>query len=127
VGSFVEEFLRWDAPVQVTTRVPAASSTIAGVAVDRDWEITVLIGAANRDPRRFPDPDSFDPARADNVPLSFGAGAHFCIGAALARLEGRIAFPLLLERFPAISLAGRPERRDRLVLRGFSRLPVDLA
>lgn len=125
-GEYVEEFLRYDSPVQVTTRVPSAYGTVAGIEVDQSTEVTVLIGAANRDPVRFTDPDRFDPARPENVPLSFGAGPHFCLGAALARLEGRIAFPLLLRRFPLIAPAGRPTRRDRLVLRGFATLPVRL-
>jgi cytochrome P450 len=124
--AFVEEFLRFDPPVQMTTRVPAAATTVAGVEVSQRFEVTVLLGAANRDPDRFSEPDSFDPARPSNVPLSFGAGAHFCLGAALARLEAQIAFPLLLARFPGIHLAGDPVRRDRLVLRGFARLPVSV-
>jgi cytochrome P450 len=124
--AFVEEFLRFDSPVQMTTRVPASPTTVAGVGVTRRVEVTVLIGAANRDPDRFSAPDSFDPFRRDNAPLSFGAGAHFCLGAALARLEAQIAFPLLLARFPGLRPAGDPIRRDRLVLRGFSRLPVGL-
>jgi cytochrome P450 len=123
---YVEEFLRYDSPVQMTTRIPSGAGVIAGIEVDHATEITVLIGAANRDPARFADPDRFDPGRADNVALSFGAGAHFCLGAALARLEGRIAFPLLLQRFPAIAEAAEPARRDRLLLRGFATLPVRL-
>ncbi|MEJ3744428.1 cytochrome P450 [Actinomycetes bacterium KLBMP 9797] len=122
--AFVEEFLRYDAPVQVTTRVPAEPMEVGGEALDQRVEVTVLIGAANRDPERFAAPDTFDPFRPDNVPLSFGAGAHFCLGAALARLEARIAFPLLLGRFPRLAPAGEAERRDRLVLRGFAHLPV---
>jgi cytochrome P450 len=86
--------------------------------------VTALIGAANRDPRRFSSPDTFDPARPDAGALSFGAGAHYCLGAALARLEGTIAFPRLLAAFSRISLAGDPVRRQGLVLRGFDQLPV---
>jgi cytochrome P450 len=126
VSSYVEEFLRFDSPVQMTTRIPGGDGEVAGIPVGRDTEITVLLGAANRDPARFAAPDVFDPARPDNAPLSFGAGPHFCLGAALARMEGRIAFPMLLRRFPRIEPAGTPVRRDRLVLRGFSRLPVYL-
>jgi cytochrome P450 len=125
-SAYVEEFLRYDSPVQMTTRVPAGPATIAGISVSRRTEVTVLIGAANRDPARFPRPGVFDPGREDNTPLSFGAGAHFCLGAALARLEGRIAFPLLLQRFPNIAASAAPTRRDRLVLRGFATLPVRL-
>jgi cytochrome P450 len=125
-AAYVEEFLRYDSPVQMTTRIPSGAGLVAGIEVDHATEITVLLGAANRDPARFPYPDRFDPGRADNVPLSFGAGAHFCLGAALARLEGTIAFPLLLQRFPDIAAAAQPDRRDRLLLRGFATLPVRL-
>ena len=83
-----------------------------------------LIGAGNRDPRKFTAPDTFDPLRADGGPLSFGGGAHFCLGAALARLEASVAFPRLLARFPAMAPAGEPARRSGLVLRGFDALPV---
>ena len=124
VHAFIEEFLRFDAPVQMTTRVPTAPTTIAGVEVSQRHEVTVLLGAANRDPARFISPDSFDPFRPFNVPLSFGVGPHFCLGAALARLEAQVAFPLLLARFPGLRLDGEPIRRDRLVLRGFAQLPV---
>jgi len=123
---YVEEFLRLDSPVQMTTRIPAGDAEIAGLPVHRSSEVTVLLGAANHDPYRFASPGTFDPDREDNVPLSFGAGAHFCLGAALARLAGRIAFPLLLQRFPDIAPAGTPTRRDRLVLRGYESLPVRL-
>ena len=73
---------------------------------------------------RFAEPDVFDPARADNQPLSFGAGAHYCLGAALARMEAQIALPMLLGRLPGLALAGDPVRRDRLTLRGYAELPV---
>jgi len=87
-------------------------------------DLTTVLGAGNRDPRRFGEPGRFDPARGDGGPLSFGGGAHFCIGAALARLEGAVAFPRLLSRFPRIAPAGEPVRRDTLLLRGFDTLPV---
>jgi cytochrome P450 len=90
-------------------------------------EVITLLGAGNRDPRRFTGPDRFDPLRRDGATLSFGAGAHFCLGAALARLEGAIAFPRLLRRFPRLAAAGEPTRRTGLVLRGFETLPVTLA
>jgi cytochrome P450 len=83
-----------------------------------------MLGAGNRDPRRFAQPDTFDPLRADGGPLSFGGGAHFCIGAALARLEGAVSFPRLLERFARIESAGEPVRRETFLLRGFDKLPV---
>ena len=125
-SAFVEEVLRFDSPVQLTSRI-GYDTKVGGVPVSAGTGVTTLIGAGNRDPRRFADPDRFDPMRADGGPLSFGAGAHFCIGAALARLEGKVAFPRLLNRFPKIAAAGEPVRRDRFVLRGFDELPVTVA
>ncbi|HEX4059542.1 MAG TPA: cytochrome P450 [Streptosporangiaceae bacterium] len=125
-GAFVEEVLRFDSPVQLTSRV-GYDTKVGGVAVTPGMGVTTLLGAGNRDPRRFADPNRFNPARLDGGPLSFGGGAHFCIGAALARLEGTVAFPRLLTRFPKIAAAGTPVRRDRLVLRGFDELPVTVA
>jgi cytochrome P450 len=125
-AGFVEEVLRFDSPVQLTSR-HAYDTTISGVPVGAQSEVVLLLGAGNRDPRRFANPLSFDPARADGGPLSFGGGAHFCIGAALARLEGAVAFPRLFGRFPKIARAGEPTRRDTLLLRGFDRLPVSVA
>jgi len=125
-ASFVEEVLRYDSPVQLTSRV-GYETKVGGVAIAAGDSVTTLIGAGNRDPRRFADPDTFDPLRSDGGPLSFGGGAHFCIGAALARLEGTVAFPRLLSRFPALAAAGEPARRDTFLLRGFDTLPVTVA
>jgi cytochrome P450 len=125
-AGFVEEVLRFDSPVQLTSR-HAYDTTISDVLVGAQSEVVLLLGAGNRDPRRFASPLSFDPARADGGPLSFGGGAHFCIGAALARLEGAVAFPRLFSRFPKIARAGDPTRRDTLLLRGFDTLPVSVA
>src|SRR5215469_10906469 len=124
--AFVEEALRFDSPVQLTSRI-GYDTEVGGVPVSAGAGVTTLLGAGNRDPRRFADPDRFDPMRPDRGPLSFGGGAHFCIGAALARLEGKVAFPRLLNRFPKIAAAGEPVRRDGFVLRGFDALPVTLA
>ena len=129
VTGFVEEVLRYDSPVQVTTRVARADGlTVGGLSIPKGGDVILLIGAANRDPARYPDPDRFDPARRDNRPLSFGAGPHICLGNGLARLEAAIAFPRLLARFPEISaIPDAPRtRRDRLVLRGHETLPVRL-
>jgi cytochrome P450 len=123
-ASFVEEVLRYDAPVQMTGRHRLESAEIRGVPVSPNEEVILLLGAGNRDGRRFPDPDTFSPQRAVGGPLSFGAGAHFCIGAALARLESEVAFPRLLARFPELAPAGAPRRRSGMVLRGFDELPV---
>ncbi|MQY11265.1 hypothetical protein SRB5_13800 [Streptomyces sp. RB5] len=124
---FVEEVLRYDSPVQLTTRVArAAGLTVAGVPVPEGSSVALLLGAANRDPARYPDADTFDPTRTDVRPLSFGAGPHICLGNNLARLEAVTAFPRLLTRFPALTPdpTTAPVRRDRLVLRGYQRLPV---
>jgi cytochrome P450 len=125
-AAFVEEVLRFDSPVQLTSRI-GYDAAVGDVPVSAGTSVMTLLGAGNRDPRRFADPGRFDPARPDSGPLSFGGGAHFCIGAALARLEGAVAFPRLLDRFPKISAAGEPKRRDTLVLRGFDELPVRVA
>jgi cytochrome P450 len=127
VGAFVEEVLRYDSPVQLTGRVRADAADIAGLPVLPQDEIIVMLGAANRDPRRFAEPNRFNPSRSDGGPLSFGGGAHFCLGSALARLEAAVAFPRILTAFPRLAAAGEPVRKDGLVLRGFESLPVRLA
>jgi cytochrome P450 len=129
MAGFVDEVLRYDSPVQATARVArTAGLKIVGQPVPEGSQVLVLIGAANRDPGRYPNPDHFDATRTDSRPLSFGAGAHVCIGNALARLEGAIAFGRLLARLPDLSAApgAQPQRRDRLVLRGYQTLPVVL-
>ena len=126
-AGFVEEVLRFESPVQVTTRVAHADGLVAeDVPIPRGSDVMLLLGAANRDPARYPHPDRFDPVRADIRPLSFGAGPHICIGNNLARLEAAVALPRLVDRFPRLSAdPGRqPTRRDRLVLRGYQTLPV---
>ncbi|GAA1613552.1 MULTISPECIES: cytochrome P450 [Kribbella] len=123
-AAFVEEVLRYDSPVQVTTRVARTDADVAGTPVPAGSNLVLLLGAANRDPERFPEPDRFDPQRPGNKPLSFGAGAHICLGNTLARLEAAVALPRLLDRYPTIAPAGTPTRRDRLVLRGYRTLPV---
>jgi len=127
VSGFIEEVLRYDAPVQAITRVArAANLAAASQHIPQSSQVILLIGAANRDPDRYPDPDRFDPTRSDIRPLSFGAGPHICIGNTLARLEAAVAFPRLLTRFPALSAAPgeQPTRRNRLMLRGYETLPV---
>ncbi|MGO8959580.1 MAG: cytochrome P450 [Streptosporangiaceae bacterium] len=122
-AAFVEEVLRFDSPVQLTSRV-GCDAIVGGVAVEAGDEVITLLGAGNRDSRRFTEPGRFKPLRAEGAPLSFSGGAHFCIGAALARLEGTVAFSRLLNRFPGIAAAGAPTRRDTFLLRGFDTLPV---
>ena len=99
--------------------------TIGGVDLDAGAYVTILLGAANRDPLRFEDPDRLDLARPNNQHVAFGAGIHFCLGAALARMEAHIAFPALLARFPNLTLdAEQFTWRHSLMLRGLTTLPV---
>ena len=127
-ADFVTEVLRYDSPVQAgTDRWCPADAELCGVALPGGTQVIGLIGAANRDPRRFTSPDAFEPGRADAGALSFGAGPHYCLGASLARLEGEVAFPLLLDSFPALAAAGDPVRRGGVALRGFDRQPVTIA
>ena len=86
-----------------------------------------LLGAANRDPHQFPDPDTFDPSRDQGQPMSFGLGVHYCLGAVLSKIEGQLALPMLLRRFPNLALAGEPGERRTLMLRGYETLPVTLS
>jgi cytochrome P450 len=103
--SAVEELLRYDSPVQVTSRIPLEDVEIHGVRIPKGDEVNTLIGSANRDAAQFPDPDRLVLDRPDNRHLSFGHGAHFCLGAPLARLEAQIAVGELVRRFPAMRLA----------------------
>ncbi|TYB38486.1 cytochrome P450 [Micromonospora sp. AP08] len=121
---YVEELLRYDSPVQLTSRMSTAPTRYGGVDLPAGSWLIVLLGAANRDPGRYPEADRFDPWRPAVHALSFGAGPHYCLGAGLARLEAQVAFPLLLRRLPGLALAGPGERRVRLTLRGYATLPV---
>jgi hypothetical protein len=121
----IEELLRYDSPVQLTARSATADIHVAGQVIPKGEEVIVLLGAGNRDPSVFPDPDRLDITRTKSQVLSFGAGAHFCLGAGLARLEGEIAFPALLKRFPRLELAvDEPSYRATFTLRGLESLPV---
>ena len=122
--AFVEEVLRYEAPVQFVARWSEEEADIAGTVLPSKEVVLVMLGAANRDSLRFPEPDLFDVSRTDLKPLSFGAGPHYCLGAALARAEARIAFPQLLERFPSLRPARPPVRNPQQFLRGFKSMPV---
>jgi cytochrome P450 len=124
----VEELLRWDSPVQLNMRVALEPAEVRGEPVAVGERVVVLQGAANHDPARFSDPEMLDLARRDNVPLSFGWGIHHCIGAALARMEGQVAFNALLARFPSMELlTDEPEWRSSFTLRGLLSLPLRLS
>jgi len=120
----LEEFLRFDSPLQLFERTATADTEINGVAIRQGQKIAALLGAANRDPDVFDDADSMDLTREPNQHIAFGAGIHFCIGAPLARLEMNISLPALIERFPTLELAGEPTRRPTFVLRGYDVITV---
>ena len=125
IGSAVEELLRYDGPVQRTARIPSADVTIAGRKISKGELVLPFIGAADRDPAQFAEPDRLDLTRADNRHLAFGWGIHFCLGAPLARVEGQIAVSALVQRLPKLALATeKPEYRQSLTLRGLKALPV---
>lgn len=127
VENAIEELLRFDSPVQVAPRVALETTEIEGVTVEREVPILAALACANRDPRRFDRPDELDVTRADPKPLSFGGGPHFCVGAALARLESKHAFEQLVTRTRSIDLAAdRVTWRPSFSLRGLSALPVAL-
>jgi cytochrome P450 len=126
VKGAVEELLRYDTPVQMVSRVVTQDFEYAGRSIKKGQFGMMFMGAANRDPLVFPDPDRLDVTRKDVKHLSFAYGPHICIGAQLARLEGQIAFSALLERMPDLKLAegAQPEFVMNLVLRGLKSLPV---
>ena len=127
IPSAVEEMLRYDGPIQLNNRCLVAPMPIGGETFPEGTLITIGIGAANRDPAQFPDPDRFDVARKPNRHVAFGHGDHVCVGMNVARMEGRIAFARLLSRLRRIDLDGAPERDRRVRFRGFRRLPVRLS
>ncbi len=127
VPTAIEEMLRFDPPVQMTVRIAEQDTSIGGTEIARNSMAFVLLAAANRDPRQFPNPERFDIARTPNEHLSFGEGIHFCLGAPLARLEGAIAIGAVLERFPKLRVADPAAKlsyRGSLALRGLQSLPL---
>jgi pimeloyl-[acyl-carrier protein] synthase len=127
IGTAVEELLRFDGPVQRTARIADADITFGDSTIRKGELVMPFIGAADRDPAQFPDPDRLDIGRTDNRHIAFGWGIHFCLGAPLARVEGQIAINTLLRRFPKLALAtDKPEHRLSLTLRGLTSLPVTL-
>lgn len=125
IGSAVEELLRYDGPVQRTARIPSEDIVIDGHTIGKGEMVMPFIGAADRDPAQFREPDRLDITRTDNRHLAFGWGIHFCLGAPLARVEGQIAINTLVQRLPKLALAAdTPQFRQSLTLRGLSSLPV---
>ncbi|GAA1469003.1 cytochrome P450 [Nocardiopsis exhalans] len=125
VTGAVEEVLRFDSPVQVTGRWARRDTEVEGVRVRTGEQVVCLIGSANRDPGHFPDPDRFDITRSDSGEhLAFSGGAHYCLGAPLARLEGEIALRALAQRAPGLRPTAMPTRRGTLTVRSLSAFPV---
>ncbi|WP_213009757.1 cytochrome P450 [Paractinoplanes toevensis] len=120
VPTAIEEMIRYDPPLHLFVRTAAAPVTIGDVTIPPGGEIAALLGAANRDPAVFRDPDTFDVTRTPNPHLGFGAGLHFCLGAPLARIELQAALSALLDHAPALHLATEPTHRPTFVLRAFT-------
>jgi len=127
IRSAVEELLRYESPVQFTARVLKEDIEICGQQIPKKWTIFCMLGAANRDPEQFEEPDKLNLKRLNNQHLAFSAGPHFCIGSQLARLEGQVALSQLVQRFPKMKLVGpRPEWASTFGLRGLKSLSVTL-
>jgi cytochrome P450 len=127
-GNAVEEILRHDSPVQRTGRFAGRDTEVAGEHVRAGQIVLVLLGGANRDPAVFTDPACFDITRENaNDHLAFSSGIHYCLGAALAKMEGEVGLRALFDRFPDLTLNGPPRRRPTRVLRGYEAMPVRLS
>jgi cytochrome P450 len=124
VPAAVEELIRYDSPLQLFERTATQPVRIGPVTVEPGQKIAALLGAANRDPAVFADPDRLDLARSPNPHLGFGAGIHFCLGAPLARVELQASLATLLSDLPDLALAGEPTRQPTFTHRGFATLPV---
>jgi hypothetical protein len=125
IPSAVEELLRYESPSQHTARLAPEDVELGGKRISKRQAVIAVMGAANRDPERFPDPDRLDITRQDNRHVAFGWAAHFCFGAPLARIEGQIAFETILRRLPDLALEPQPlVWRHNLGLRGLAALPV---
>jgi len=125
IPNMVEESLRYDAPVQFLFRTAAQDVEVAGTTIPQGSVVLPLYASGNRDERRYPDADRFDVTRNAQGHLAFGLGIHFCLGAPLARLEARVVFEALIERFPDLRRTGKPiERVDSPFLRGIKCFPL---
>lgn len=126
IPSAIEEILRFESPLQIGNRVTASDTDIGGTIVPKGTYIHTSIAAANRDPDVFDDPDKIDVNRKPNPHIAFITGTHVCLGATLARFEGRIAFSKLISRFPNMTQAGPAQRMPLARFRGYTSLPVSL-
>jgi cytochrome P450 len=127
IRTTVEEILRFESPVQLTARVLKEGIDVCGQRIPKGWTILCMLGAANRDPKQFKEPNQLNLKRLNNQHLAFSAGPHFCIGSQLARLEGQVSLMNLVQRFPKMKLAGpRPEWASTFGLRGLKSLQVTL-
>jgi cytochrome P450 len=128
-GNAIEEFLRYDPPVQMTRRITMRDTVVADQQIEAGSFVVLVLASANRDPQRFGTTAArLDISRAEaNQHLSFGGGVHYCLGAALARLEARLSIATLLHRYPNLALAGPPRWNGRINLRGLDQLPVVLS
>ena len=120
----VEEMLRHDSALQLFERTAKEPVEVAGVPLAAGERIAALLGAANRDPQHFTDPDRFDVGRDEGAPMSFASGIHYCLGANLARAEGQEVFRAMRDRFRTIELTGELVQRPRTTLRGYEAVPV---
>jgi hypothetical protein len=126
IKTAVEEMLRYESSNQLGNRMTTERIELGGVMLEAGTSVTLCIGAANRDPAQFPDPERFDVARTPNRHLAFATGAHQCAGMALARLEGAIAISRFLGRFPDYAVRGQPVRGGRVRFRGFLSVPCSI-
>ncbi len=126
IPNAIEEILRFESPVQAVARTVAEPLELHGVTLEKRELVVGLLGAANRDPEAFEDPDRLDITRKDVRSLAFGGGIHFCLGAQLARIEAAVVFETILQRIPNLRLLepGRPKRRPSFALRGVTELPM---
>jgi len=130
IETAVEEFLRFNGPTNSSARVVAIDHEVQGVTLKKGERVFAMVNAANRDPSRFDAPQDFDVQRDPNKHLTFGQGIHFCLGAPLARLEGKVAIPMFLERYGSIGLTKPPRElawHDTMIMRGLKSLPLKIA
>ena len=128
IPTAIEELLRYESPIQHTARLVPEDLELGGKQLKKDQAVIAVMGAANRDPERFPDPDHLDIARSENKHLAFGSGAHNCFGAPLARIEGQVALETILRRLPGLRPGSDPITwRPNLTLRGLSVLHVEFS